>query len=114
MYIIFTGLGIPGAVFIRQLYPIEGIDLMIKNRGVKIGKNYKNLVDGPSKLCKALNITKDEFHGKDSCAKSAKLYFTKGEEIDPSNIIAEKRIGIDYAEEDKERLLRFILKEINK
>lgn len=106
--------GIPGAVFIRQLYPVEGIDLMIKNRGVKIGKNYKNLVDGPSKLCKALSITKEEFHGKDSCTKDAKLYFTKGEEIDPSNIIAEKRIGIDYAEEDKERLLRFILKEINK
>ena len=99
--------GMPCGVFFRQLYPIEGIELMKKNRTVKIGKNYKNLIDGPSKLCMALNITKDLFNGKDSCSPDANLFLAEGEEIDKKNIILNKRIGIDYAEEDKDRLLRY-------
>jgi len=101
--------GIPCAVFIRKLFPLEGIELMKKNRNVKIGKNFKNLTDGPGKLCKALNITKEEFNGQDSCALKSKLYFTEGRTINNKDIIIKKRIGIDYAGEDKESLLRFIL-----
>ena len=103
--------GIPCAILIRQLYPVEGIDLMKKNRDVKIGKNYKNLLlNGPGKLSMAFDITKEEFNGKDSCASDAKLFLTKGEKIDPVKIDTHKRIGVDYAEEDKDRLLRFKLK----
>ena len=102
--------GIPCAVLIRQLYPIDGIELMIKNRNAKIGKNWKNLTDGPGKLCMALNITKSEFNGKDSCSNSSKLFFIEGEKIKDNSIVANKRIGINYAEEDKDRLLRFTLK----
>jgi DNA-3-methyladenine glycosylase len=100
--------GVPNAIFIRKLYPIEGIDLMKKNREVQIGKNYKNLVDGPSKLCQALKITKDLFNGKDSCSPDSKLYFAEGIEKEQFRISLDKRIGIDYAEEDKDKLLRFI------
>ena len=102
--------GIPCGVFIRKLFPIEGIDLMKKNRNVKIGKNFKNLVDGPSKLCMALNISKDLFNGKDSCSPQSKLFFTEGEKVDKNDIIIGKRIGIGYAEEDKDLLLRFTIK----
>ncbi|MHA1294718.1 MAG: DNA-3-methyladenine glycosylase [Promethearchaeota archaeon] len=101
--------GIPCAVFIRKLFPIEGIDIMKKNRPVKIGKNYKNLTDGPSKLCIALKITKDKFNGKDSCSLDSKLFFSWGESIDNEKIILGKRIGIDYAGTDKDLLLRFYL-----
>lgn len=101
--------GMPCAVFIRQLYPIKGIDLMKENRKVKVGKNYKNLTDGPSKICMALNITKEGFNGKDSCSLDSPLFFTQGEIIDKNKIIKNKRIGIDYAEEDKDLLLRFTL-----
>jgi DNA-3-methyladenine glycosylase len=101
--------GIPCAVLIRQLFPIRGIDFMIKNRNVKIGKNYKNLCDGPAKLCMAMNITKQEFNGQNSCLSDSKLFFAQGENVDERNIIINKRIGIDYAEEDKDLLLRFIL-----
>ncbi len=100
---------IPCAILIRQLFPVSGIELMIENRNAKIGKNYKNLVDGPSKLCNALNITKEKFNGKDSCKSDSKLYFTQGEKSSNKKIILNKRIGIDYAEEDKDRLLRFTL-----
>ena len=102
----------PCAILIRKLYPIEGIELMKENRKAKIGSNYKNLTDGPSKLCMALNITKEEFNGKDSCAETTKLYFAQGKYIDNKKISLNKRIGIDYAEEDKERLLRFTLEEV--
>ncbi|MFO7797992.1 MAG: DNA-3-methyladenine glycosylase [Promethearchaeati archaeon] len=102
--------GIPCAVLIREVYPVEGIDLMKKNRQIKIGKNYKNLVDGPGKLCMAFDITKQKFNGTDSCSSDPKLYYTKGESVDKNRIESLKRIGIDYAEEDKDRLLRFRLK----
>lgn len=102
--------GMPCAVLIRQLYPVNGIELMIKNRNVKIGKNYRNLIDGPAKLCMALNITKEEFNGKDSCDPDSKLFFTHGEKINPNDIVLGKRIGIEYAQEDKDKLLRFTLK----
>jgi len=99
--------GIPCGVFFRQLYPVEGVELMKKNRTVKIGKNYKNLIDGPSKLCMALNIKKEEFNGKDSCSLDANLFFAEGEFVNKDNIKLNKRIGIEYAEEDKDLLLRF-------
>jgi DNA-3-methyladenine glycosylase len=101
----------PCAIFIRKVNPIEGIDLMLENRPVKIGKNHKNLVDGPSKLCMAFNITKEKYNGKDSCVETSKLYFAQGEKIDDKKITLNKRIGIDYAEEDKDRLLRFTLEQ---
>jgi len=104
-------IGIPCAIFIRNLHPIEGIDLMLENRNVKIGKNYKNLVDGPSKLCMAFNITKEKYNGKDSCAENSNLYFAQGKKILDKRFILEKRIGISYAEEDKDKLLRISLKE---
>ena len=69
------------------------------------------MVDGPSKLCMALNITKEKYNGKDSCAKASKLYFTQGEDILNKKISLNKRIGIDYAEEDKDRFLRFTLEQ---
>lgn len=103
--------GIPCGVFIRKIFPIKGIELMKKNRNIKIGKNFKNLTDGPSKLCMALDITKEEFNGKDSCSLNSKLFFTEGENINEFIILKNKRIGIDYAEEDKELLLRFTLKD---
>ena len=101
---------IPCAVLIRQLYPIDGINLMKEYRNIKIGKNYKNLLDGPGKLCMAFNITKQNFNSTDSCAPNSNLFFTEGEKVNKENIVSGKRIGIDNAEEDKELLLRFSLK----
>jgi DNA-3-methyladenine glycosylase len=102
--------GIPCAVLVRQLFPIDGIELMIQNRNIKIEKNYRNLMDGPGKLCIALNITKEQFNGTNSCAYDSKLFFTNGETIKKDYISVSKRIGIDYAEKDKDLLLRFALK----
>ena len=109
--VIVEPIGNPCAIFIRKIHPIEGIDLMLENRNVKIGKNYKNLVDGPGKLCMAYNITKEKYNGKDSCAENSNLYFTQGKKILDKKFALGTRIGIAYAEEDKERLLRFVLEQ---
>jgi len=101
----------PCAVLIRKLYPLDGIEIMKENRSCKIGKNYKNLVDGPGKLCMAMNITKKKFNGEDSCSPESKLFFSNGEFIHPKKIIQGKRIGINYAQEDKDKLLRYTLEE---
>lgn len=50
-----------GAVLIRALEPLEGIDMMMKNRRVR---NIYSLTNGPGKLTKALAITK-ELNGVD-------------------------------------------------
>ncbi len=55
--------GVPEAVLIRAIEPIEGIEQMAINRfGKRHEKlcNYqkKNLTNGPGKLCIALNIDK--------------------------------------------------------
>ncbi|MHA1764004.1 MAG: DNA-3-methyladenine glycosylase [Promethearchaeota archaeon] len=101
--------GMPCAVLIRQLSPIKGVSLMKKNRQGKINKNNSNLLNGPGKLCQALNITKDLFNGKDSCSKDSLLFFAEGEIIDQDLIKLKKRVGIEYAQEDKDLLLRFTL-----
>ncbi|MFX1496037.1 MAG: DNA-3-methyladenine glycosylase [Promethearchaeota archaeon] len=103
--------GMPCAILIRKLYPVEGIEMMKENRRIKVGKHYKNLVDGPGKLCMALNITKIKFNGTDACSPESLLFFSNGESINPRNIILGKRIGIDYAQEDKDKLLRYTLVE---
>ncbi len=99
----------PCAVLIRELYPIDGIELMVENRENKVRKNFKHLTDGPGKLCIAYNITKDEFNGRDSCVNDSKLFFAHSEKIVDKTIIPLKRIGVNYAEEDKNKLLRFKL-----
>ncbi|MFW9930612.1 MAG: DNA-3-methyladenine glycosylase [Candidatus Thorarchaeota archaeon] len=98
---------IPCAVLIRKLYPIEGITIMKQNRNVKLRKNFKNLMDGPGKLCMAMGITKEKFNGTDSCAENSALFFSIGTQIKSDHILTGTRIGIDYAEEDKDKMLRF-------
>lgn len=76
-----------GAVLIRGLQPMTGIDTMIKNR--KTDK-ITNLTSGPGKLTIALDITKKQY-GED-LVRSSKLYITEG--VTPDRIIASPRIGI--------------------
>ena len=56
----------------------------------------KNFLNGPGKLCKALDITKE--FDKISLMDD-KLYICEGETINPAIIKTSKRINIDYAEE---------------
>ena len=76
-----------GAVLIRGLKPIEGVDFMIKKRKTKL---VSNLTNGPAKLTQALEITKKQY-GED-LSKISSLYITEG--LDRKKIITNNRIGI--------------------
>ncbi len=83
----------PAAVLIRALKPI---------------KNIYSKTDGPGKLCRAMNINKD-LSNIDLCGNI--LYIEdQNFNIKKENIIATPRIGIDYAEEYKNKLWRFYIK----
>jgi len=69
-------------------------------RAVEIFKNNHlldgNIANGPGKLCKILKLDKS-FYGEDLCVSKRIYLEDHGEKIKSSNIIASKRIGIDYA-----------------
>lgn len=104
--------GTPHAVLIRGVEPIEGIDIMAQNRYNKpydiLTKNQiKGLTNGPGKLCKALAIDRS-LNGIDMC--ESQLYVEEGEN-EEFDIVSAKRIGIDYAEEAKDYLWRFYIRD---
>lgn len=104
--------GIPEAVLIRGLEPIEGIDEMCINRFGKLCDyitkyQRKNLLNGPGKLCKALLIDKS-LNKVDLCTSNT-LYIEEGTN-EKLPVYRSKRIGIDYAEEAKDFLWRFYIK----
>lgn len=96
---------IPEAILIRALEPLEGIDLMKKRRKTN---NIKLLCNGPGKLSQAMGITKENY-GDDLCGET--LYLEDGIVIPKSKILKSKRINIDYAEEARDYLWRFTIKD---
>jgi len=91
-----------GAVLIRALEPIEGLEIMQENRNVK---DLRNLVSGPGKLTKALAITK-ELNGIDVTKRDSQLMLIEREkkflEVGSSH-----RIGVKV---DLPQKLRFYFK----
>ncbi|CAM4081282.1 3-methyladenine DNA glycosylase [Bacillus manliponensis] len=101
--IVTAQVGTPHAILIRALEPVDGIEEMKCARYDKseITKaQYKNLTNGPGKLCKALSITMEE---KGLSMQSDELYVelvSEEEHLDSQYEIVEgPRINIDYAEE---------------
>jgi DNA-3-methyladenine glycosylase len=92
----------PGAVLIRALEPLEGIELMKRRRGIA---KINNLTNGPGKLTKALGIKKEE-NGLD-LTKSNLFLENSNEKFE---IVRAKRVGIS---KDLNKLLRFYIKKNN-
>jgi len=101
------------AVLIRAIEPINELDYI---SNIRYNKRYneltkaqsKNLTNGPSKLCLAYLLNKD--------LNAVKLYEKGAVYITDDNnedfeIVESKRIGIDYAEEAKDFLWRFYIKD---
>lgn len=67
----------------------------------------RHLADGPGKLCIAMHITRQD--NDIDMVTSPTFYVTEGIQVQPEQIQAGKRIGIDYAEEAADYLWRFYL-----
>ena len=90
-----------GAVLIRAVEPIEGIEFMLKNR--KVSK-IEELTNGPGKFTKALKIDKSLNGVK--VYKKGELYVCEGKE-EKFEIESSKRIGV---KRDLDENLRFYIK----
>lgn len=90
----------PGAVLIRAVEPLAGIEEMKKRRHAL---SSKNLTNGPGKLTQAFGIAR-EHSGLDLTASD--LFLTEERSTGALKIRAAKRIGISRA---KELLYRFYL-----
>ncbi|HID60594.1 MAG TPA: DNA-3-methyladenine glycosylase [Hadesarchaea archaeon] len=91
--------GVPGAVLIRALEPLEGLKLMKQRRGTT---DEQNLASGPGKLTQAMGITYNH-HGLDLTDPKSELVITGGENR-PIEIASSHRIGVS---KDLKRKLRF-------
>lgn len=102
--------GICSAVLIRSGEPLESMGEICMNRYDKPFEDLskvqiKNLTNGPGKLCMALKITK-EHNGEDL---SGNEIFVEDDGFTEFHVEKTKRINIDYAEEAKDFLWRYIL-----
>jgi len=97
---------IPYAVLIRGIYPLNGVDLML--RRVNKLKFDKNSGNGPGKVTKLLGIDKN--HNGISLMDDT-IWLSSGNiTFNDSLIIADKRVGIDYAGDDALLPYRFYVK----
>lgn len=97
----------PEAVLIRALEPLDNKDIMLKIRKVK---SEKYIANGPGKLTKALGITSDDNNIDLTLGKNI---WIEDDGYVPNKITETTRVGIDYAEEFKEKLWRFYISENN-
>lgn len=99
--------GTADAVLVRALEPTVGMEEMKLRRGEL--KNPFHLTSGPGKLTKALGITRT-FNGKYLLNTDVWIE-DLGVIVKNKDIIASKRIGIDYAGEDAALPWRFTIKD---
>ncbi len=91
--------GHPGAVLIRALEPVEGLEVMRARRGTR----DRDLARGPGRLTEALAITGEQ---DGHPFQDPPLLLCEGERPDPAEIADGPRVGISRA---VERPLRFTL-----
>jgi DNA-3-methyladenine glycosylase len=97
--------GFPGAILVRAVEPIEGVETMLALRPGKPA----NLTNGPGKLCRAMMIDRS-LNGEDVTTSQA-LWFERSEPLADDEVGLSPRIGIDYADpEHRERPWRFFQK----
>jgi DNA-3-methyladenine glycosylase len=99
--------GTADAVLVRALEPNVGIEEMKRRRGDL--KNLYQLTSGPGKLTKAMAINRT-FNGKYLLNTDVWIEDLGGM-VKNKDIIASKRIGIDYAGEDAALPWRFTIKD---
>lgn len=101
--------GIPDAVLIRAIQPVEGINIMLARRNKK--KLDRSVAGGPGALSQALGINCS--HNGIPLFQNKIWIAEKGNNIDKKSIIASKRVGVDYAGVDALLPYRFKMKDNN-
>ncbi len=96
--------GDPQAVLIRALEPVQGISLMRERRGLSSEEDLLRLCSGPSKLCQSLGVNMG-MNGADVHDGPVTVSEKRTKDL---TVLRSKRVGVDYAGDDKDRLRRFV------
>jgi DNA-3-methyladenine glycosylase len=98
--------GEPEAVLIRAIEPAKGSELMQQRRNAR---QATQVGSGPAKLCQAMNI--DRSLDKTDLVTGDSLWLERLRQraVPRTRLAVTPRIGIDYAEEWADALLRFTL-----
>jgi DNA-3-methyladenine glycosylase len=92
-----TGMdGIPGAVLIRAIHPVEGQTRMAENRAYNAHK--RGWTDGPAKLTQALAV-EGAFNKVDLCSEEKGLWIEPGEPIQDNIVQQTARVGLNSVPE---------------
>lgn len=91
----------PGAVLIRAVEPVDGMDAMWVDR--PSARRVVDLASGPGKLCAALGVGRGH-NGADLLSPAAAVRLGAGQVLEADQVVAGPRIGISRA---TERLWRF-------
>ncbi len=97
--------GVPHAVLVRAVEPVEGLALMRRRRG---GVPIHSLTSGPGKLCIALGIDR-RLDGADLLGD--RIWLEARPPVPAAAIASGPRIGIDYAEGWVDRPWRFWMRD---
>lgn len=105
--------GVPVAVLVRALEPIEGLERMrahraTPNRGIRRPRDT-DLCSGPAKLCQALAIDRG-LSGEDLTTSGRVWLETGSQRVKPDEMERTKRVGVDYAGEWAEKPLRWYVR----
>ncbi len=93
--------GYPAAVLIRAIEPLEGLEMMRKNR--HRASRDTDIGSGPAKLCQAMAVDKSM---NDVSLEGDSLWI-EDRSLDPGQIVASSRIGVDYAGAYRNKPWRF-------
>jgi DNA-3-methyladenine glycosylase len=95
------------AVLIRAGEPVEGEERMMTHRGWARKPRPGDLAGGPGKLCQALGIDRTLDGVR---LDQPPLMITRGEPVEPDDVVTGPRIGVDYAGEAAGWPLRFAVR----
>jgi len=87
--------GYPAAVLIRSILPVEGLDIIQRNRTPILEKHW---TDGPAKITKALSIT-GAHNSKALTSIEGDLWIENGMLFPPASVKHTSRIGIQNTPE---------------
>jgi len=100
--------GDPQGVLIRAAEPLGHHTIQVTSLHDE-KKKFHYYTNGPGKLCRALNIDIKLNHT--DLTTSDLIYLEDQPELNKDQIVITKRVNIDYAGTDKDRLWRFYIKD---
>jgi DNA-3-methyladenine glycosylase len=98
--------GVPEAVLIRALEPVDGIELMRARRGLADGAAWR-LCRGPGALCQALGVARAQ-NGGDLVAGALRILDAPA--VPAAQVARTVRVGVAYAGADALRAWRFLVR----